>query len=306
MILRFARHTRDLHCIEIFYTKIIGLNKLGSFENHNGYNGIFLGLENTDWHLEFTASEESPKSVFDQDDALVFYVNSDLEYQNFIGKLKSNHIQQEKPRNPYWENNGILFSDPDGYKIIISTKQIALFSDDELTSLILQKNIRTWSEAVNFIKQLPYGRNSNRYDLSLVLKENRGTCSSKHAFLRKIAKLNHIDNVKLILGMYKMNHLNTPKIGNILQDHHLDFIPEAHCYLMINNEMFDVTTQNSDINNLKKYIIQEIEIEPEQVDIFKVEYHQSFIKDWLSNNKIDRSFDEIWDIREKCIRNLHE
>ncbi|SDL47450.1 hypothetical protein [Chryseobacterium taihuense] len=179
-----------------------------------------------------------------------------------------------------------------------------LISDDELTNLLVQKNIKNWSETIDFVKCLPYGRNSNRQDLSLMLKENRGTCSSKHAFLRKIATLNHIENVKLIVGMYKMNHLNTPKIGKVLQDHHLDFIPESHCYLMINNERLDVTTRNSDFNNLKKYIIQEIEIEPEQVDIFKVEYHQNFIKHWLINNKIDRNLDEIWNIREKCIKNL--
>ncbi|WP_144282773.1 hypothetical protein [Chryseobacterium echinoideorum] len=181
-----------------------------------------------------------------------------------------------------------------------------LISDDELTNLLLQKSIKDWGETVNFVKNIPYGRNLNRHDLSLVLKENTGTCSSKHAFLLKVAQLNNIENVKLILGMYKMNHLNTPKIGNVLQDHHLDFIPEAHCYLMINKQRFDFTTQNSNINDLKKYIIQEIEIEPEQVNIFKVEYHQNFIKDWLEKSKIAKSFDEIWEIREKCIRNLHE
>jgi hypothetical protein len=34
------------------------------------------------------------------------------------------------------------------------------------------------------VKNIPYGRNSNRTDFSLVISENKGTCSSKHAFLK--------------------------------------------------------------------------------------------------------------------------
>ena len=48
------------------------------------------------------------------------------------------------------------------------------------------------------------------------MKENKGTCSSKHAFLKKVADWNNIKNVKLILGMYQMNELNTQKIGNTI------------------------------------------------------------------------------------------
>ena len=53
MIFRHARHTSCLDKIEKFYTDIVGLEKLGSFENHSNYNGIFLGHKNSNWHLEF-------------------------------------------------------------------------------------------------------------------------------------------------------------------------------------------------------------------------------------------------------------
>jgi extradiol dioxygenase family protein len=79
MTFRYARHTDDLKKIEKFYTEIVGLEKLGSFENHNNYNGLFLGHKNSNWHLEFTNSTEQPKSKFDEDDILVFYVNSEIE-----------------------------------------------------------------------------------------------------------------------------------------------------------------------------------------------------------------------------------
>ena len=52
MTFRMARHTVDLQAIEIFYTSIVGLEKLGGFQNHDGYNGIFLGHPYQDWHLQ--------------------------------------------------------------------------------------------------------------------------------------------------------------------------------------------------------------------------------------------------------------
>ena len=52
--------------------------------------------------------------------------------------------------------------------------------------------------------------------------------------------------------------------------------------------------------------IEEIEIEPEQVNVFKVEHHKNYLKNWIIENKIKIGFDEIWRIREQCIKNLEE
>ena len=49
-----------------------------------------------------------------------------------------------------------------------------------------------FKELIDKIKNLPYGRNANRYDFTLVLSENKGTCSSKHAFLKDFADKNEI------------------------------------------------------------------------------------------------------------------
>jgi hypothetical protein len=42
MTLRFARHTNDLEQLKSFYITILDMELLGGFENHNGYDGIFL------------------------------------------------------------------------------------------------------------------------------------------------------------------------------------------------------------------------------------------------------------------------
>jgi len=63
---------------------------------------------------------------------------------------------------------------------------------------------------------LPYGRTANRTDLSLVISEQKGTCSSKHALLKEVADLNGIKGIDLIIGIYKMSEANTPGIGDEL------------------------------------------------------------------------------------------
>jgi hypothetical protein len=304
MTFRYARHTSNLNKIERFYTEIVGLEKLGGFENHNDYNGLFLGYKNSNWHLEFTTSAEQPKSKFDDDDILVFYVNTEVEIRRVKNTINNNNIILEIPKNPYWAENGIMISDPDNFKVIFSVRHQNFHSKDNLTTLVKDKGIQNWSELIDYTQKLPYGRNQNREDFSLVIKESKGTCSSKHSFLKKIADLNNFDNVKLILGMYRMNHLNTPKIGDTLLKSGLEYIPEAHCYLKLNNQRIDITNPFSDIDNLVCNIIEEIEIEPEQVNTFKVDYHKKFIHNWIKENEIKMNFEEIWQIRERCIKKL--
>ncbi len=163
----------------------------------------------------------------------------------------------------------------------------------------------SFENLIEKVKNIPYGRNSNRSDFSLVLTENKGTCSSKHAFLKDYANQNKIENVKLFIGIYKMNEQNT-KIGSILVENEIQYIPEAHCYLSINNQYIDITSKDSNIEKLRCDIIDEIEIEPFQVVDFKVNYHKEFIKKWLVENDMNFTFEKIWTIREKCIANLSQ
>jgi hypothetical protein len=178
--------------------------------------------------------------------------------------------------------------------------KIILSSPDLLTQQIHVLGVNCWEDLLLYVKNIPYGRNANRDDVSLVLKENKGSCSSKHAFLKEAANQNQIPNIKLIIGIYKMNESNT-KIGTILSKNDIDYIPEAHCYLKINGERMDCTTPNSSFDKIKKDILEEIEIEPFQVGEFKIKYHQEYIKKWLSSSNTPITFDQLWAIREQCI-----
>lgn len=157
-----------------------------------------------------------------------------------------------------------------------------------------------------FVRKLPYGRNASRYQSELVLTEKKGTCSSKHAFLKKVAN-EHLENdIELILGIYKMNQENTPGIGNVLSDHHLKYIPEAHCYLKFENKRMDFTNPQSDFSKIEKEVLIERSIQPEDVAEFKVEFHQSFLQEWIKKESLTISLEEVWEIREKCIHSLEE
>lgn len=124
MIFRNARHTNNLKSITEFYTQIIGLEVLFSFENHNGYNGIFIGKPEHDWHLEFTSSETKAEHQFDEEDILVFYPTDKKEYDEIVEKINSKNLAILKAKNPFWDDNGILIQDPDGFKVIVSSMRI--------------------------------------------------------------------------------------------------------------------------------------------------------------------------------------
>jgi hypothetical protein len=124
MTLRFARHTNNLEAIKSFYIDLLGLELLGGFENHNGYDGVFIGKQDENWHLEFTKTNEIIEFNFNEDDILVFYPNTKIEFNTLITNLANNNISSITSKNPYWNNpevsGGKIYQDPDGYHIVVS------------------------------------------------------------------------------------------------------------------------------------------------------------------------------------------
>lgn len=182
----------------------------------------------------------------------------------------------------------------------------AFTSNKQLTQLARDLGIKNWQQLTQFIQNLPYGRNSNRNDFSLVISESKGTCSSKHALLKAIALENNWEDIHLILGMYKMSEENTPGIGSVLAETPIPFLPEAHCYLMINSVRKDLTSSQADIANIENDLLREVEILPHQVSEYKIAYHKDYLMDWIEKENIPLSFDDIWELREQCIFNLSQ
>ncbi len=169
----------------------------------------------------------------------------------------------------------------------------------------LKHHIFSFDGATNFIRQLPYGRNKSKTDLTTVFADGCGTCSTKHALLKQLADENGFADFKLIIGLFRMNAVNTPKIAATLNKYQLGYIPEAHNYLKWKNQVLDYTHRSSSYTDFEKDLIEEIEIQPHQITEFKVTYHQQYLKAWLATEQgLNLTLDELWTIREQCIADL--
>ncbi len=187
----------------------------------------------------------------------------------------------------------------------MSTYNFDIKSSSTISQNFTSRQVNTFVDACNYIRQLPYKRNSNKNDLSSVFADQYGTCSTKHALLRQLAVENKADNVKLILGVFKMSKQNTPQIGATLDKYGLTYILEAHNYLSVDNEIIDCTKPGFGVDNFVADLIAEVEIESNQITDFKVSYHKEILQKWLSENpQIKLSFNELWTIREQCIEDL--
>ena len=77
---RIARPTDRLAEVERFYTHALGLPVIYRFSNHAGYDGVMIGLPDTDYHLEFTSHVDgSPCPAPSRENLLVLYFRSDAQ-----------------------------------------------------------------------------------------------------------------------------------------------------------------------------------------------------------------------------------
>lgn len=190
---------------------------------------------------------------------------------------------------------------------MINQPDFDIKSMGQISKEFTDRNIVTFKQASLFIKQLAYGRNADKNNLATVFTDNCGTCSTKHALLKRLADENEFEKVKLIVGLFKMNKKNTPQVSSTLQKYNLEYIPEAHCYLKFEDKIIDLTKLNSKPTDFLDELIEEIEIIPEQITDFKVNYHKNYLASWLDKNKqINLSLNELWEIREECIQKLSD
>ena len=190
---------------------------------------------------------------------------------------------------------------------MINQPDFDIKSMGQISKEFTDRNIVTFKQASLFIKQLAYGRNADKNNLATVFTDNCGTCSTKHALLKRLADENEFEKVKLIVGLFKMNKKNTPQVSSTLQKYNLEYIPEAHCYLKFEDQIIDLTKLNSKPTDFLDELIEEIEILPEQITDFKVNYHKNYLASWLDKNKqINLSLNDLWKIREECIQKLSD
>lgn len=176
-------------------------------------------------------------------------------------------------------------------------------NNGEVSKEFLNLGISNFKEACNYISQIQYKRNANKNDVLCIFKDKGGTCSTKHSTLRKLVLENNHQEIKLILGIFKMDKDYAPKIESTLSQNQLNYIPEAHNYLKIENQYFDFTKPDSKYSDFENKLLEEHEIEFNQINEHKIEIHKNYLRNWIINHpRFD--LDTIWKIREKCISDL--
>jgi catechol 2,3-dioxygenase-like lactoylglutathione lyase family enzyme len=116
MDVRFARHTNRLEDVVRFYRDGLGLPELGRFADHDGYDGVFLGLTGAAAHLEFTSGGEHPPPEPHPETLVVLYLGSE---EAVATALERAGAQPVEPANPYWKLNGVTIADPDGFRVVL-------------------------------------------------------------------------------------------------------------------------------------------------------------------------------------------
>ncbi|MBD2769876.1 VOC family protein [Hymenobacter sp. BT664] len=119
-ILRVARPTDNLPALLKFYCDGLGLQQLASFSNHNEFDGVMLGHPRAPYHLEFTrharhVAGRAPTT----DNLLVFYLPDADEWQMAVERMQAAGFAPVVSYNPYWDQQGRTFEDPDGYRVVL-------------------------------------------------------------------------------------------------------------------------------------------------------------------------------------------
>ena len=120
---RTARPTANLDRARAFYETTLGLPVLASFDDHDGYDGIILGLPDRNRQLELVHSSHSSPSPTPEDQ-LVLYLGSADTVATISTHLEHQGYSKKRNPNPFWENDGaVAFADPDGYWLILSPER---------------------------------------------------------------------------------------------------------------------------------------------------------------------------------------
>ncbi|MDR7275938.1 VOC family protein [Catenuloplanes atrovinosus] len=109
--LRIARPTRSLANAERFWTAGLGLDVLFREEEL-----LMVGAPGAAWHLELVAGEPAPGT----EDLLVLYLDGPVGDALVAGLVAAGG--RRVSQGDYWDRWGVTIADPDGYRLVLSTR----------------------------------------------------------------------------------------------------------------------------------------------------------------------------------------
>jgi hypothetical protein len=132
--------------------------------------------------------------------------------------------------------------------------RLTVFPDNAISNAgivsteFLKLGINHFVDACRYVHELPYGYNSDRDDQMILFKENKGTCTTKHAVIATLAHELNLPVAKNI-GVYTMTEEIVTGTNEILGKYSLPYVPMVHCFLVYKEHRIDLSEGN---NNGKK------------------------------------------------------
>jgi catechol 2,3-dioxygenase-like lactoylglutathione lyase family enzyme len=118
--LRIARPVADLERTSAMYCRGLALSVVGRFEDHAGFDGVMLGVEGADYHFEFTRCRDHPVAPAPTaEDLIVLYLPEPAEWLAACERMLAAGFTPVASFNPYWDDLGRSFADPDGYRVVV-------------------------------------------------------------------------------------------------------------------------------------------------------------------------------------------
>ncbi|RZK90315.1 MAG: VOC family protein [Hymenobacter sp.] len=125
--LRIARPTNNLLALRRFYLEGLGLQELYAFRGHDGFDGLMVGHPQASYHLEFTQQiGHSVPNAPTAENLLVFYLPELAEWEAATARMRAQGYAPVPAHNAYWDQKGLTFEDPDGYRVVLQQATWAL------------------------------------------------------------------------------------------------------------------------------------------------------------------------------------
>jgi len=122
--LRVARPTDDLDALIPFYCVGLALEILYRFEEHDGIDGLMVGHPGSPYHFEFTRTRGHPAGrAPSRDHLVVFYLPDGAAWRAAVARMQAAGFEPIASFNPYWDQQGVTFEDPDGYRVVLQNAQ---------------------------------------------------------------------------------------------------------------------------------------------------------------------------------------
>jgi hypothetical protein len=178
----------------------------------------------------------------------------------------------------------------------------------EYSRKFLELGVSDFKGACMYVHNLEYGYNSNKDDKWILFKENKGSCTTKHAVIATLADELGIPLHKHV-GVYKFNEDICKGAGKITEKYSLPYIPMVHCFLVYKNNRFDLTEGN--FNGKKRSIdsfIHEKEVIPFITRIDEYKLYKDIVEKYVlpSEEMKGLKMRTILKGREEAIKLLHK